>query len=88
MDTLEELIYYCKVEKPAGALLLGGEWGCGKTYMIDHALKDKLRDTHIIIRISLFGISSIEALHNEVKKAWFLAWSEGKGISEVGIPGT
>lgn len=36
MNTLEELIYYCKEPEPVGALLLNGEWGCGKTYLIDN----------------------------------------------------
>ena len=39
MNTLEELLYYCNEPEPVGALLLTGEWGCGQTYLIDHALK-------------------------------------------------
>ena len=34
MNTLEELLYYCNEPEPVGALLLTGEWGCGKTYLI------------------------------------------------------
>lgn len=60
MNTLEELKYYCEENRPVGAMLLTGEWGCGKTYLIDHDLKETLKDTHIIIRVSLFGINSIE----------------------------
>ncbi len=70
MDTLQELVEYCNLKNPAGALLLKGEWGCGKTYMIDHALKEALKDTHHIIRISLFGITSISELHHAVKNGW------------------
>lgn len=70
MDTLTELVNYCKTENPAGTILLTGEWGCGKTYLIEHDLKDKLKDTHVLIRISLFGISSIESLNRNVKHAW------------------
>lgn len=35
MDTLKELVNYCKIEHPVGALMLTGEWGCGKTYLIN-----------------------------------------------------
>ena len=83
MDTLNELIYYCKEPEPVGALMLSGEWGCGKTYIIDHQLIDKLADTHIFIRISLFGIDSIEALNSAVKKEWVLNWLAGKNKSKI-----
>ena len=72
MDTLQELVDYCNLKNPAGALLLRGEWGCGKTYLIDHTLKESLKDTHHIVRISLFGITSISELHQAVKKLFLL----------------
>lgn len=83
MNTIDELKYYCEEKKPVGAMMLTGEWGCGKTYMIDHELKETLKDTHIIIRISLFGISSIEEMKSEVKKAWISAWGAEKGVSQA-----
>ena len=38
MDTLAELKYYCQEENTFGALLLTGQWGCGKTHLINHQL--------------------------------------------------
>ena len=38
MGTLDELKYYCDEENTFGALLLTGQWGCGKTYLIEHQL--------------------------------------------------
>ena len=73
MSTVKELIYYCKEEHPIGALLLAGEWGCGKTYVIEKDLTDALADTHIIVRCSLFGVNSIDILHRAVKNAWLNA---------------
>ena len=70
MNTLEELKYYCNEKNPAGALMISGEWGCGKTYLIEHELKEELKDTHILVRVSLFGVDSIDALHTAVKKQW------------------
>ena len=70
MRTLDELLYYCEEPEPVGAILLTGEWGCGKTYLIDNDLKDALENKAHIIRISLFGIASIEGIHMAVKQAW------------------
>lgn len=82
VNTLEELKYYCEENQPVGAMLLTGEWGCGKTYLIDHDLKDALRDTYIIIRVSLFGLNSIDELKSNVKKEWISAWGAEKGVSQ------
>lgn len=82
VNTLEELKYYCEENQPVGAMLLTGEWGCGKTYLIDHDLKDVLRDTYIIIRVSLFGLNSNDELKSDVKKEWISAWGAEKGVSQ------
>lgn len=71
MSTLDELLYYCKEENSFGALMLTGQWGCGKTYLIDHDLSEHLGDSYIVLRLSLFGVSSIEDIHQKVKKAYF-----------------
>ena len=42
MDTLEELKYYCDEPQPVGALMLTGEWGCGKTYLLNNSLSNAL----------------------------------------------
>ena len=79
MNTLDELIYYCEEKEPVGALMLIGEWGCGKTYLLEHDLSDKLKESHIIIRVSLFGISSVEAVAAIVKQSWTKAYLNEKG---------
>ena len=66
MGTLDELIHYCRIEDPIGSLVLIGESGCGKTYLIERELREALEDTHCIVRVSLFGINSIGALHDAV----------------------
>lgn len=73
MSSISELEYYCKTDNPVGALLLTGEWGCGKTYLIENELPNKIKDDCVIIRISLFGIPTIEELHKAIKKAWIHA---------------
>lgn len=72
MNTLNEILDYCKEEKPVGALLLTGEWGCGKTYLIDNELRNPNPDSPLIVlRISLFGVSSVIELNKIIKRTWF-----------------
>ena len=54
MGALEELIHYCNEKNPIGALLLAGEWGCGKTYLIENELTKALENTHVIVKVSLW----------------------------------
>ena len=74
MNTLEELEYYCKIEEPVGVLMLTGEWGCGKTYLLNTELIDSLNKTHVFLRISLFGVMLIEEVKTEVLKKWLNAY--------------
>lgn len=83
MTTLDELIYYCKEPEPIGALLLTGEWGCGKTYLIDNNLREALIEKAYVLRISLFGITSIEEMHKAVRDKWMEAYYEHKGMSGI-----
>ena len=78
MKTLEELVYYCEEPEPVGAVLLTGEWGCGKTYLIDNGLKEALIDKARVIRISLFGITTIDGIHMAVKQAWISEYNKDK----------
>ena len=71
MSTLNELEYYCKEENVYGAVMLTGGWGSGKTYLIDNHLAKRLENDFIFIRISLFGLSSINDINQKVKKAYF-----------------
>lgn len=78
MKTLDELLYYCEEPEPVGAVLLTGEWGCGKTYLIDNELKEALENKAHLIRISLFGITTIEGIHMAVKQEWISEYTKGK----------
>ena len=73
MSSISEIEYYCRTANPAGALLLTGEWGCGKTYLIENELPQKVKEDCVIIRISMFGIPTIEELHKAVKQSWIHA---------------
>ena len=70
MNIIEELVHYCKNSDPIGALLLSGEWGSGKTYLIEHDLSDALGSDYVIVRISLFGVNNVSALHDAITRKW------------------
>ena len=72
VSTLDELVRYCSEEKHLGALLLTGEWGCGKTYLIEHDLAETLRGTHFIVRVSLLGVDTAERLNEAIKKQYIM----------------
>ena len=72
MSTLQELVRYCSEDDHLGALLLTGEWGCGKTHLIEKDLSEALKETHLIVRVSLLGLDSSEELNNAIRKQWFL----------------
>ena len=72
MGTLQELVRYCNDEQRLGALLLTGERGSGKTYLIEHDLANELRDTHFIVRVSLLSVDSLEALNKAIRKRYLM----------------
>ena len=51
MDIIEELKYYCNEPQPVGAIMLTGEWGCGKTYLLKNVHKAKL---FVLLFFSIF----------------------------------
>lgn len=70
MNLIEELKNYCDINNPVGALMLSGEWGCGKTYLIKTKFIPSVKDTYVFVCISLFGIDSLDKLRVEDKKKW------------------
>ena len=75
MATLRELVHYCKHPNPLGVFMLTGEWGAGKTHLIETELAETLKDTHVIVRVSMYGMNSIEQLRAAVKEKWVSACS-------------
>ena len=70
MNDVEELVHYCKEDDPIGALLFTGEWGSGKTHVIEHDLVDALGLDYAIVRVSLFGLNDIRAVNEAVRRKW------------------
>ena len=83
MDLIEELQNYCDINNPVGALMISGEWGCGKTYLIKNKFIPLMEDKYVFVSVSLFGMDSLDELRVEVKKKWLEKASEfdrSKGI--------
>ena len=65
----ESIHNYIKDNNNPGALLITGEWGCGKTYFLKElAKKYNSNKEHAIVIISLFGLTSSEEVEEKVKK--------------------
>lgn len=61
--------HYCKTERPGFAVLLQGEWGCGKTWLLHRLISiGVIQDP---IYISLYGISSKAELDSSLFAACF-----------------
>lgn len=76
MDLIKELEDYCNIDNPVGALMLSGEWGCGKTYLIKNKFIPSEEGKYVFVSVSLFGIDSLDRLRTEVKKKWLEKISE------------
>ncbi len=74
MNTKEEILNYIKSREFCGALLLTGEWGCGKSHLIKELAREvNVGDEISIGIISLFGIDNISMLNHCIKETYLLA---------------
>lgn len=76
MNTKEEILNYIRSKETCGALLLTGEWGCGKSYLIKGIVKEVNAGKQICMGIiSLFGVDDIATLNHCVKETYLSASS-------------
>ena len=47
LASIDEIAYYCKLEKHTGALMLAGKWGSGETHLLKHVVAVKLKESHV-----------------------------------------
>ena len=70
----EYLNYYIKLDNPRFAIMISGNWGCGKTFFIKNVMNEwaKSSDAEDVkinpIYISLNGISSINQIKDLIRK--------------------
>lgn len=88
MNCMVELQRYIESLEFNGALLLTGEWGCGKTFLINQLIekyKTEESSKHFVLRISLFGVSTPDAIEKRIREGILLANLESDTISEEAI---
>lgn len=75
---IEETLRYLSDKSYNYAILIDGEWGCGKTFFIQHALKEQIEESEKesgylrkIKYISLYGCKSIQDIQENI--VWGLA---------------
>lgn len=64
----EAVKVYLQEENSDYAIMLNGKWGCGKTYFVKNELIKYIQEQNDreIIYISLFGITTIDELYNNI----------------------
>ncbi len=68
MDIKNELIEHISQEGNNGALLLTGNWGCGKSYLVKELVKElNESEEYAFAVISTFGIDTVDALNQRIK---------------------
>ena len=65
---MEDFLFY---PDNCGALLITGNWGTGKSYAIKQCIDElNFSKKYAIAIVSLFGVDSIDVLHDEIKKKY------------------
>lgn len=84
-----ELNLFIRSEENNGALLITGEWGCGKSYLIKKYVDDlNSKKEFAIAVISLFGVDNIASLNAKVRDAYLEFTSSVFGKKAQRIYGT
>ena len=92
MNTTELTEYiknYLENDKTYSAIMLTGEWGCGKSYYIQNELVPALikDEKNRCVVVSLYGIKSLEALSKsiylEIRAKAFIKESEGISTAKI-----
>lgn len=72
MEEIRKIILdYIEDDRKNQAILLNGEWGCGKTFFIKEKLIPEINtEKYQIFQISLYGVSSIEKIQDMIYVDW------------------
>ena len=70
MDVRFEIEKFVETKENNGSLMITGNWGCGKTYLVKQITKS-MEENYIFVFCSLFGIDSVDSLHIKIKEKLF-----------------
>jgi Cdc6-like AAA superfamily ATPase len=63
-STLRKIVYrYIDEQTPSYAIMINGQWGCGKTTFIEQTLSERKRKFY---RVSLYGVNSAEEINDRL----------------------
>lgn len=75
---------YLEDKKNSYALMLTGEWGCGKTYFVEHALTEKLeagKNRHPVVVASAYGAEDLAELCGAIEAGFISKYAIGRVAS-------
>ena len=94
---IDYLNYYIDLDNPQYAVLLRGNWGCGKTYFIKNLIKtwekpdsSQSQDSILLkpIYVSLNGISDTSTINDKIRAAISpLLYSKGMKVAKIVLQG-
>lgn len=72
MEEIREIILdYIEDDRKNQAILLNGEWGCGKTFFVKEELIPQIdTEKYQIYQISLYGVSNVEKIQDMIYGEW------------------
>ena len=83
MEIKQEITNYINCKEHNGALLLTGNWGCGKTFLIRQISEEfNQGEKYVLVTISLFGVETVEELHKKIKEKVFYATIDPATMSD------
>ncbi|WP_442496744.1 P-loop NTPase fold protein [Methylobacter sp. sgz302048] len=64
-DILDAIRAYIAADRTPYAIAIDGEWGVGKTYLVQNAIGDIIDDSNFLY-VSLYGLSSIDGIESAI----------------------
>lgn len=84
-DIIDVAREYLEDKEDSYALMLTGEWGCGKTYFVEHALTEKLEEDenrHTVVVASAYGAKNLAELCGAIESGFISKYTMGCAAGE------
>lgn len=84
-DIIDVVKGYLEDKKNSYALMLTGEWGCGKTYFVKHALTENLEagaSRHPVVVASAYGVKNLAELCGAIEAGFISKYAIGRANGE------
>ena len=78
-DIIKAVETYIETPDTKFAIMIDGDWGCGKTYLWQNTLLPKVGQSEAIY-VSMFGLKDINDIENEIFKALSMVGADEEGI--------